>query len=391
MNSETRAETPPADPVAPRRWLPAALAGGFVLALLAAWAIWHFAGRESTDDARIDGHVTPVAARIGGTVLEVRVRDNQQVAAGDLLVLIDPRDATVVLHQAEADVAAARAAAEAAEKGAAVTSAGADSRLAAARSGLAAAEARLARARAGVEEAAAGAERAELDRARLEPLLAKDEVSRQEYDRAAATARASAAALTAARAGEHEADRGVEAARAGVAEAATAPEQIAADAARAAAARARATQAEAALEQARLALGYTSVVAPVAGVVSSRGVEPGQTVAAGQPLLALVALDDVWVTANFKESQLAGMRPGQRVDIRVDAYGRRLFHGHVESIAAATSSQFSLLPPENAAGNFVKVVQRVPVKIVFEPGENADHLLRPGLSVVPTVRLRDGQ
>jgi membrane fusion protein (multidrug efflux system) len=373
-----------------RRAAPALAVGGVAVAILIGWAIWHSMGRVSTDDARIDGHVSPVAARIGGPVLEVHARDNQQVAAGDLLVLVDPRDATIALHQAEADFAAADAAAHAAEKGADVTRAGAHSRLAEARSGESAARARLAAAQAREQEAGAQAERTAKDLARLEPLLAKDEVSHQEYDALRAAARAAAAALDAARAGVTEAERGLEAARAQLAAAATAPEQIAADQARAAAARARAAQAQAALEQARTALADTRVVAPVAGVVASRSVEPGQVIAPGQPLLALVDLEDVWVVAEFKESQLEGMRPGQPVEIRVDAFPGHDYRGHVDSVAPATSAQFSLLPPENATGNFVKVVQRVPVKIVFEPGQNDDHRLRPGLSVVPTVRLRAG-
>ncbi len=394
MSSEPRTDPndteagAPAPGRAPRRWLPFAIGGGLAAVVVIAWAVWYLAGHESTDDARIEGHVHPVAARVGGTVLEVRVHDNQRVVAGDVLVVLDPKDFQVALARAQADLGAAEAAAAAAQKGADVIATGSSSRLAAAKSTLAGAAARLAATRAREREAAARADQAEKDRARFEPLLAKDEVSHQEYDAAAAGATAAAAARDAAAAAVEEAARGVDTARAELAQAATAPQQTAAERARAEAAKARAEQAKAAVDQARLALDYTRVVAPAPGVVSSKSVEIGQIVAAGQPLLAVVALDDVWITADFKESQLEGMRAGQPVSIRVDAVSGRTYHGRIDSISAATNAQFSLLPAENATGNFVKVVQRVPVKIVLEPGENSDHLLRPGLSVVPTVDLR---
>jgi len=195
------------------------------------------------------------------------------------------------------------------------------------------------------------------------------------------------AAREAAEAEALAADRAVEAARAHLAQARTGREQVDIVSARAASAAAKVEMARAALEQAKLNLSYTEVKAPVSGVVSRRTVEVGQVVQAGQPLLALVPLDDVWVVANFKESQLKRIRPGQPVEIAVDAYGRT-FRGRVDSIAAATGSRFSLLPPENATGNYVKVVQRIPVKIVLERGQSGEHVLRPGMSVVPTVLTR---
>ncbi|HEX2458133.1 MAG TPA: HlyD family secretion protein, partial [Vicinamibacterales bacterium] len=174
-------------------------------------------------------------------------------------------------------------------------------------------------------------------------------------------------------------------AQAGVQAAKTAPEQVQVTKSRADAADARVKQAQAALAQAQLNLERTVVKAPSTGVVSRKSVEPGQVVQPGQPLLALVTLGDVWVVANFKETQLKNMRVGQRATVDVDALGGREFSGHVDSIAAATGAKFSLLPPENATGNYVKVVQRVPVKIVFDAGQDPEHLLRPGMSVAPTV------
>jgi membrane fusion protein, multidrug efflux system len=378
----------PADETTGRRWLTGILIGATVVIAAGLAFAWRFHGRESTDDARIEGHVRPVAARVGGPVLEVRVHDNQEVAAGDVLAVIDPRDYELAVRRAEATLAEAEAAARVAGTGAEVANTGIASRLAGARSRVAAAEARRVAAKAREVEATATAERAATDRRRLEPLLAKDEVSRQEFDAADAAARATAAALDVARAMITEAERGLEAARAELDDALTAPARNAVEKAKAETATARADQARIALDQARSALGDTTVRAAEAGVVSRRSVEVGQVVAPGQPLLALVSLDDVWVVANFKESQLAGMRSGQPVGIRVDAFDGRRFRGHVDSLAAATESRFSLLPADNASGNFVKVVQRVPVKIVLEPGENQEHLLRPGLSVVPTVDVR---
>jgi membrane fusion protein, multidrug efflux system len=227
-------------------------------------------------------------------------------------------------------------------------------------------------------------------------------VSQQQFDTATAAADAQRASADSAKSQITEAEAGVrvaesklaqaqageQQARAGVRTAQTGPEQVAATRARASSAQARVQQAKAALEQAELNLQYTTIRAPVAGVVSRKIAEVGQIVQAGQPLMALIPLQDVWIIANFKETQLTNMRPGQRVTVTVDAYGGKEFKGHVDSLAAATGARFSLLPPENATGNYVKVVQRVPVKIVLEPGQDPEHLLRPGLSVTPTVYLK---
>ena len=235
---------------------------------------------------------------------------------------------------------------------------------------------------------------------RLRGLLAKDEVSQQMFDAATATADAQKAAADSARSQVTEAQAGIPVAESKLAQAhagerqaraemqaaQTGPEQVTALKAKAASAEAHVQQMKAALAQAELNLDlHATVKAPVKGIVSRKSVEPGQIVQAGQPLLAVIPLEMVWITANFKETQLANMRPGQKVLVEVDAYGGREFSGHVDSIAAATGARFSLLPPENATGNYVKVVQRVPVKILLEAGQDAEYLLRPGMSVTPTV------
>jgi membrane fusion protein (multidrug efflux system) len=357
-----------------------------VVAVSLAWR--HFSGRESTDDAQVDGHVAPVAARGAGTVVAVLVADNQQVEKGALLVRIDPRDYEVALARAQADLAENEATARAASRTVPLTSTTAGSQETVADSELAGAVARHAASEAQLRQAQGRERQTAQDVERFRPLLAKDEVSKQQFDAAATAADAARAAREAAEAEALAADRAVDAARARLAQASTGREQVDIVSARAASAAAKVEMARAALEQAKLNLSYTEVKAPVGGVVSRKTVEVGQVVQPGQPLLAIVPLDDVWVTANFKESQLKSIRPGQPVEVAVDAYGGRTYRGRVDSIAAATGSRFSLLPPENATGNYVKVVQRVPVKIVLEPGQDRDHLLRPGMSVVPTVFTR---
>ena len=391
---------------------------GALLAVIAGVLIWLWvtSGRESTDDAQVEAHVTQIAPRVGGTILHVNVKDNQQVAADTVLVELDPRDYQVARDKAKAELADAEATAAAAQSNVPITStttrgnvSTAQGSLEQARAGtvsaqkeIEAAQARLATAQAKQREADANATKAARDVERLRGLLAKDEVSQQQYDAAAAAADAQHAAADSAKSQVTEAEAGIrvaeskfvqakageQQAQAGVRTAQTGPEQVAATRARASSAQARVEQAKAALEQAELNLQYTTLRAPTAGIVSKKMAEVGQIVQAGQPLMALIALQDVWVTANFKETQLTDMRPGQRATIDVDAYDGKTFKGHVDSIAAATGARFSLLPPENATGNYVKVVQRVPVKIVLDPGQDPDHLLRPGLSVTPTVYLK---
>jgi membrane fusion protein, multidrug efflux system len=381
-----------------RRLLAAAV---IVAALLAAGAWYHFSGQVTTDDAQIDGHLTPIAPRVGGTVLAVHVSPNQTVEAGAPLFEIDPRDYEVSLARAEADAADAEAAARAAAANVPIVATTTSSQLVTARagverarSGLAAATARLAAAEARVREARAVHDRAARDLERMKPLIAKDEISQQQFDAAVLTEQGSAAAVDAAQSAADEVREARDQAKSAVAQAeaeertaGTAPQQLETSQARATSARARLAQARAVLEQARLNLAYTKVVAPTAGVVSRKSVEPGQTVQAGQPLLALVSLADVWVTANFKETGLKRMHVGQTATASVDAYGRS-YRGRVESISGATGARFSLLPAENATGNYVKVVQRVPVRILLDGGQDPQHLLRPGMSVVATVHLR---
>jgi membrane fusion protein (multidrug efflux system) len=385
-----------------------------VVAILAAGAwLWATSGRESTDDAQVDAHVTPIAARVGGTVLRVPVMDNQQVEADATLVEIDPRDYQVALEKAKAELADAEAAAEAANANVPITSTTSSSNVSTASGGVAqaqagveeaqgsveAARARLVTAQARLREAEANATKTARDVDRLKGLLAKDEVAQQQFDAAVAAADAARAAADSARSQVAEAELGIrvaesrlaqsrvgqQQAEAGLRSAQTAPQQVAATRARAAAAAAHAQQMRAAVQQAELNLEYATVKSPAKGMVSRKTVEIGQVIQAGQPLMAIIALDRVWITANFKETQLRDMRPGQAAVVKVDAYGGREFRGKVDSVAAATGARFSLLPPDNATGNFVKVVQRVPVKIVLDEGQNSEQLLRPGMSVAPTV------
>src|SRR5665213_1828194 len=375
--------------------------------------LWLTAGRESTDDAQTEAHVIQISARVGGTVTGVLVKDNQTAESGSALVEIDPRDYQIAVDRATAELADAEAAAKAAQSGVDVTSTSATSNVTNASGGIAqarasadeagksieAAKARLNAMRSGVRQVEANATKAAKDVDRLKGLLAKDEVSQQMYDAAVAAADAQRAGVDAAKDGVAEAEAGVrvaqsrlvqaqvgeQQAQASLRSAQTAPQQISAIKARAAAAEAHAQQMRAQLAQAELNLQHASVKAPLKGLVSRKSVEVGQIVQAGQPLMAIIPLDEVWVTANFKETQLQNMRPGQRVTVTVDALGGKEFNGKVDSIAAATGARFSLLPPENATGNYVKVVQRVPVKIVLDPGQDPEHLLRPGLSAEPTV------
>ncbi|HUQ88720.1 MAG TPA: HlyD family secretion protein [Vicinamibacterales bacterium] len=378
--------------------------------------LWATSGRESTDDAQVDAHVTPIAARVGGTVLSVPVTDNQLVAEGADLVAIDPRDYEIALTRAQAELADARAAlaASQAEDSILATTASsnvssaqggvsqAESGIAEAEHGVTVARARLSTAQARRREQEANSIKATRDVERLRGLLAKDEIAQQQFDAAVAAAESAKAAVDSATAQVAEAEAAIKAAESRVSQsrtgreqagaelrtAQTVPQQMAAGRAKVQAATARAALAEAQLKQAELNLQRTTVKAPVAGIVSRKSIEPGQIVQAGQPLMTVIALDRVWITANFKETQLRDMRSGQPVTVDVDAYGGREFTGKIDSIAAATGSRFSLLPPDNATGNFVKVVQRVPVKIVLDQGQDPDHILRPGMSVTPTVHTR---
>ncbi len=363
---------------------------------------WHyFSSYDSTDDAQIDGHVNSVSARVSGHVIKLNVDDNQYVEKGTVLVEIDPADYQVAVEQARAQYADAQAQASVSGINVPITSVNTSSQVASAQAGVANAKAGIAAARqqfaagkAQVAEAEANNVKAQNDLARYQQLIDKQEISQQQYDQAVASAQASAASVEAARASADAANAQIEQAQgkllqtnADLRTAQTAPQTMQAIRSRAASAQANAEQKKAQLDQAQLNLQYTKITAPVAGMVSNRTVEVGQNVQAGQEMMKIIPLDDLWVTANFKETQLKLMKPGQRADIEVDANGRT-YKGHVDSIAGASGARFSLLPPENATGNYVKVVQRIPVKIVFESGELKGHELRPGMSVEPKVWIK---
>ncbi len=362
---------------------------------------WRSTFWESTDDAQIDGHINPISARVGGYVLRYNFRDYQYVEAGTVLVEIDPTDYRVAVERAAAEYGDAIASAKAAHTNVPITSVNTKSGIksatankANAAAGVAAAEKQLEAARARLRENEANNAKAQSDLARYRPLVERDIISRQQYDQAFAAAGAAAASVDAAKAlvtaSAEEVDQArgrLRQAEAELESARTGPQQVSVTRSRAESANASVKRYKAALDQAKLNLGYTSVVAPIAGVVGKRTVEAGQNVEPGQVLVSIVPLDDIWVTANFKETQLGKMRPGQRVKIYVDTY-KRTYDGYVDSIAGASGARFSLFPPENATGNYVKVVQRIPVKIVFEKGQDREHLLRPGMSVEPEVRVK---
>lgn len=392
-----------------------------VVAAIAAIPIYaYYSVRESTDDAQVDGHIVPISPRISGTILEVLVNDNQPVKAGQELVRLDPADYQVALQQAKAQLANAEANVTESTVNVPLTSINTRSQVrtstsqaeevaagvSSARQAVDAARARLNAANAALQEKQASYIKAQKDLGRLKDLVEKDEISKQDYDAAVAAADANTAQVESAKAeivaAQHNLDQAiaeVEQARARLATAMVQrrqseqvrPRQEAVTQARYKQAQAQLQRGQADLAQAKLNLEYTVIRAPVDGLVSRKTAEPGMQVSPGQQIMALVPLDDVWVTANFKETQLKKMQVGQRVEIEVDTFGSsRKYRGHIDSIAAASGAKFSLLPPENATGNYVKVVQRVPVKVVLEPGENRDHRLLPGMSVTPTVLLNTG-
>jgi membrane fusion protein (multidrug efflux system) len=290
---------------------------------------WFGRSHVSTDNAQVDGHIVPVLPKVGGYVVEVRVAENQAVKAGDTLVVLDDRDYRSRLAQTDADLAALLA--------------------------TVSSRTRVGQADAAVAQAQANAVKATADLARMEPLAAQNVVSQQQLDAARAAATAAGAQLASAQAALVGADARVAAARAS-------------------------------RDQTALQLSYTRVIAPSNGVVSKKAVELGQLVQPGQPLMTVVPLEDVWVTANLKETETADVTPGDSADITVDAYQGVHFRGHVESLSPATGAKFSLLPPDNATGNFTKVVQRIPVRIHLDGPVDPKHTLRPGMSVVATIK-----
>lgn len=401
-------------------WIKTAFKWLIVLTVLtglgvAGYTAWQrLSAEETTDDAQIDGTIVPISSRINGNVVAVMAKDDTPVKAGDVLVKLDAKDLEVALAKAKADLADAEASLSGARSDIPAASVSSASTMSNAQSGrmdaaaavssaeqqLGVLRARLAVVQANVRVAQANRDKAAQDVARYKALVAKDEISRETYDQALAAQQAATATMESqqatvteaqqniavaernveqAKARLSQADAQVEAAKAG-------PEQVKSTEARAEGAEARVAQKRADVEQAQLNLSYATITAPVNGIVGRKAVDAGQNVMAGQQLMVIVALDDIWVIANFKETQLKDMRIGQKVTFEVDATGRT-YNGTVERIAGASGAKFSLLPPENATGNYVRVVQRIPVRIAIDPGQNDDHALRPGMSVTPKVQI----
>jgi membrane fusion protein (multidrug efflux system) len=373
-----------------------------LLAAVAALTYHYYAGWESTDDAQIDGYINPISSRVAGYITHVYVDDNQYVKAGTLLAQIDPKDYEVAVASAQATLDNDQATADASQVNVPVISVNTSSQLvsaeadvANARAGISGAEQQLAAAQAAVLQAEANNAKSQDDVKRYKQLVDKQEISEQVYVQAVQTSNGATAAVQAATANVRASQDAVRQAQSKLAQASasvdsaqTGPQQIRIQRSRAVAASAAAQKSKTAVEQAQLNLGYTRIVAPVDGVVAKRSAQPGQYVSPGQQLMAVVPLDDIWVTANFKETQLQKMRPGNPVEIQVDAYGRT-YTGHVESFAGGTGAVFSLLPPENATGNYVKVVQRMPVRLRLDKGQDPNHQLRPGMSVIPKVNVKE--
>jgi membrane fusion protein (multidrug efflux system) len=391
---------------------------GLVLIAIASgvYLYWKDSQRfETTDDAQVDGEIYAISSRISGHVVEVPVEDEQPVKAGDILAKLDPQDYQVAVDKAKADLADAMASLASSRTDVPITSVTTTSTLAGAKSAradaaaavsgaeqqLGGAKARLATAQANVRVAEANYAKAAADLKRYQLLVDKDEISKQIYDQALASADAARATLDAQRAQVAEAQQNISAAEkaieqaqarvqqadANISSAMTGPQQVKVTEAKVQSAAARVEQFKAALAQAELNLQYTTIVAPADGVIARKTVDVGNNVSPGQQLMAVIPLENVWITANFKETQLRNMKVGQPVTIKVDAYGRE-YTGKIQRIAGASGARMSLLPPENATGNYVKVVQRIPVRIALDPGQNQDHLLRPGMSVTPIVRVQ---
>jgi membrane fusion protein (multidrug efflux system) len=356
---------------------------------------------ESTDDAQIDGDIYAVTSRIEGTIKAVYVQDNQIVKAGQLLVELDPRDYEIALDQTKAALTESRSLVAVARPNVPITSVTTETTLSTSVTDIAETRAAVAGAQRDYESAVADTRKAEADSikaqadlARYKQLIAKDEISQQQYDQAEAAAKSAIANVDAKRATAEANARSIEEAQARLEQSQTRqveaqrnrPQQIEIQNATVKSREATANRQQTLVDQAALNLTYTKIVAPIDGVIGKKNAEPGQQVAPGQQLMADVPLNDIWVTANFKETQLKRMRPGQRATIHVDSYDKN-YEGYVESVAGATGARFSLLPPENATGNYVKVVQRLPVRIKIKEGQDPNHELRPGMSVDPKVWL----
>ena len=385
-----------------------------VVVIVGGFLFWfHYRNHESTDDAQVDGHIIPISSRVPGSVLEVLVHDNEAVKQGQVLVQLDPRDYQAALDDAKATLAVAQSRVQSATVNVPLTSATTQSDTTGAGASVAAAQAayqqaqlalqqasssQLAYAQANVEKQEAAYQKAQSDLTRMKPLAAKEEISQQQYDAYVAAATETQGELSAAQqsldlarqtipvrqAQVASASADLERAQANLQAAQANRRQITMSAANAASARATVEQKQADMETAQLNLSYTTIVAPEDGVVTNKTVQVGQILSPGQGLMVVVPLANVWVTANYKETQLAHVRPGDRAEVHVDMY-RKTFYGRVDSIAGATGSRLSLLPPENATGNYVKVVERIPVKIVLDPIPQNEAILRPGMNVEATI------
>jgi membrane fusion protein (multidrug efflux system) len=410
LEKEKSLPSPAAEPARPEkspvtRGRGRAFAIFFAVLLVAALAglfYWlHARQFESTDDAQIEAHLNPISARIDGTITHVYVENNQAVRTGDPLVDLDPRDYQVAIDQALAQLAQARSMVIAQEPNVPITQvenstniSSGEADVANAKAALAAAERDREAAAAKLAESEANNGRAQADLERYKLLISKEEISQQEYDQVAATAKAQVAAVAANRASLESYSQIVDQRRAQLAQAQSklaqvernAPQQIAIRRATLKSEQANAQAAQAQLGQAQLKLSYTKITAPVAGIAMKRSAEVGAHVSAGQHLLTIAQIGDVWVTGNFKETQLRNIRPGQSATIHVDALDQD-FDAYVVDFGGSTGSVASVLPPENATGNYVKVVQRIPVRIRFQPNQNGLDRLRPGMSVEPEIRI----
>jgi membrane fusion protein (multidrug efflux system) len=411
QQAESKIVTPTGEPAPPpkeagnprRRFIIIAVVLLLVLAGIFFW--WRSTFTEDTDDAQVDGNLYQVSSRVTGHVVKVYVNDNEQVQAGQLLLEIDPTDYQVALDQAQADLASAQAQYTQATANVPITQVTVGTTVTTSRTDVGASSQTVSQAQKQVEaanarvvQAMANAKKAQDDVDRYTPLVQRDVISKQQFDAAIAARDGANAAVLEAQANVLAQQNAVSTAQARLASAQAqarqsvknAPGQVKVEQSRAAAAAAAVKQAEARVEQARLNLSYTKITAPSAGIVNKKNVEIGGNLATGQDLLTIIPLTDLWVTANFKETQLEKMRPCQPVTIKIDAYGGRKFSGRVTQVGGATGSRLSLFPPENATGNYVKVVQRIPVRIDFTnlAKEDGDYVLRPGLSVTPEVAVK---
>jgi len=377
-----------------------------LIALIAALVYWRSTFTEDTDDAQVDGNLYQVSSRVAGQVVHVDVEEEQMVHAGDPIAEVDSSDFHVALEQAQANLANAQAEYEQARVNVPITSVTTRTQVQTSGSdvlnseaSVSQAQAQVQAARSRIEQMKANALKAQIDVDRYTPLVAKDVISKQQFDQAVATSTADQAALNEAERNANAAEQQVHEAQARLAQSRSeaqqsrqnGPKQVAVQRAREQAALAAVQQAQAQVDQAKLNFGYTKIIAPITGIVSRKTVAVGANLSVGQALMTIVPLEDLWVTANFKETQLAHMHQGQAVSLEVDAIGGKKFDGHIAQIGGATGSSLSLFPPENATGNYVKVVQRIPVRINFDnlQQQDKDHALRIGMSVVPKVRVKD--